>query len=132
MFYLPKHRDDIDNIGVPITVLINPEVEHLDDDVVSDFEGCLSVPGFRGKVVRSKTIRYTGLNERGEKIDRIASGWHARVVQVFASILLPSLTEDSSKTLQHEVDHLNGILYTTLMAEEDKLLTIEEWKQLAN
>lgn len=82
VFYLPKDRDDIDNVGVPTTVLINPELEYLDNGIVTDFEGCLSVPGYRGKVARSKVIKYTGLNEKGEEISRIASGWHARVVQV--------------------------------------------------
>ena len=74
--------------------------------------GCLSVPGMRGKVTRHKKIRYSGINEKGECIDRVAEGWHARLVQ-------------------HENDHLNGIVYTGLMAEEDKLLTYDEWKSLS-
>ena len=51
------------------------------------------------------------MNQRGEKIEQVAEGWHARLVQ-------------------HEFDHLNGILYPTLMAEEDQLLTVDEWKQI--
>lgn len=109
VFYLPSARDDVNKTGVPLTVLINPNVEFLDDNKVSDYEACLSVPGKRGLVSRANKIRYRGLNERGEPIDVIAEGWHARLVQ-------------------HEFDHLNGILYPSLMAQEDKLLTVDEWK----
>ena len=113
VFYLPPCRDDVNGKGVPLTVLINPSVEYLDDEsMVSDWEGCLSVPGRRGKVKRYRCIRYSGFSpESGERIERLAKGWHARVVQ-------------------HEFDHLNGILYPDLMAEEDKLLSIEEYNAL--
>ena len=57
VFYLPIARDDINHIGVPLTVLINPIIEPLDDQVTLDFEGCLSVPGFRGKVQRYRKIK---------------------------------------------------------------------------
>lgn len=77
---------------VPFTVLINPEIEYLDDDKEDGWEGCLSVPGMRGLVPRYKYIRYRALNLDGEEIVRFASGFHARVVQ-------------------HECDHLDGILY---------------------
>ena len=111
VFYLPAARDDIYHKGVPVTVLINPTVEPEGDEKINDYEGCLSVPGKRGKVLRYKKIRYTGLSPSGEVIDRVAEGWHARLVQ-------------------HEFDHLNGILYPELMTEEDKLLTLEEWKAI--
>ena len=113
VFYLPAARDDINNVGVPETVLINPIIKPLNDETVVDFEGCLSVPGFRGQVKRFKRISYTGFNQFGEFIERIAEGWHARLVQ-------------------HEFDHLNGVLYPELMAHEDKLLTLEEWKILTS
>lgn len=77
---------------VPRTVLINPVIEVLSDDKESGWEGCLSVPGMRGLVPRYTTIRYTGFDQHGNSIEREASGFHARVVQ-------------------HEVDHLDGILY---------------------
>ena len=77
---------------VPRTVLVNPTIEPLDDVLVEGWEGCLSVPGLRGVVPRHARIRYTGTDERGVRIDRIAEGFHARVVQ-------------------HEVDHLDGVLY---------------------
>lgn len=78
--------------NVPETVLINPIITPLDDSVEQDWEGCLSVPGMRGLVPRHANIRYQGQDEYGALIDRRVSGFHARVVQ-------------------HECDHLDGILY---------------------
>ncbi|TAN81666.1 MAG: peptide deformylase [Gallionella sp.] len=77
---------------VPETVLINPLITPLDDKLEEAWEGCLSVPGLRGLVPRFQNIRYQGYDEYGALLDRTASGFHARVVQ-------------------HECDHLNGILY---------------------
>jgi peptide deformylase len=77
---------------VPDTVLINPVITPLGNEVEEDWEGCLSVPGMRGVVPRFKSIRYRGFDENGALIDRTVSGFHARVVQ-------------------HECDHLDGILY---------------------
>lgn len=78
--------------SVPQTVLINPVIEPLSDEMEEDWEGCLSVPGMRGKVPRYTHIRYQGQDEFGSLIDRTVSGFHARVVQ-------------------HECDHLDGVLY---------------------
>ena len=77
---------------VPPTVLINPTITPLSDEEVSDWEGCLSVPGLRGMVPRWAHIRYTGFDQYGDAIDRVVDGFHARVVQ-------------------HECDHLWGKLY---------------------
>lgn len=77
---------------VPYTVLINPELFPLGEDLQEGWEGCLSVPGLRGLVPRYRHLRYTGLDEQGRPIDRTVTDFHARVVQ-------------------HEVDHLDGILY---------------------
>ena len=77
---------------VPKTILINPVIEPLGDSMQDGWEGCLSVPGLRGLVPRFERIRYRGFDERGTAIDREAEGFHARVVQ-------------------HECDHLDGILY---------------------
>jgi peptide deformylase len=77
---------------VPYTVLVNPQLEALDDEMEEGWEGCLSVPGMRGLVPRYKRLRYRGFDELGNAIDRTVSDFHARVVQ-------------------HEVDHLMGILY---------------------
>ena len=78
--------------SVPFTILINPLITPLNEEIEYGWEGCLSVPGMRGLVARHANIRYSGLNENGEQIDRTVSGFHARVVQ-------------------HECDHLDGILY---------------------
>jgi len=77
---------------VPPTVLINPVITPLGPEEEEDWEGCLSVPGLRGVVPRWSHIRYTGVDERGQSIDRTVDGFHARVVQ-------------------HECDHLIGKLY---------------------
>ncbi|HFD33433.1 MAG TPA: peptide deformylase [Gammaproteobacteria bacterium] len=78
--------------SVPETVLINPEIAILGPARESDWEGCLSVPQMRGLVPRYTSIRYRGYDEKGQLIEREAQGFHARVVQ-------------------HEVDHLDGVLY---------------------
>ncbi len=77
---------------VPYTVLVNPTLEPLGDEREDAWEGCLSVPGLRGLVPRFRRLRYHGFDLEGRPIDRTVSGFHARVVQ-------------------HEVDHLDGILY---------------------
>ncbi|GAA0753109.1 peptide deformylase [Ideonella azotifigens] len=87
---------------VPQTVLINPVITPLSDELEEGWEGCLSVPGLRGLVPRHSRIRYQGLDPQGRPIDREAEGFHARVVQ-------------------HEVDHLIGRLYPTRMADLRKL-----------
>lgn len=77
---------------VPTTVLINPVIEVDDTETEDGWEGCLSVPGMRGLVPRYRRLRYSGYDQRGARIERSASDFHARVVQ-------------------HECDHLDGILY---------------------
>jgi peptide deformylase len=77
---------------VPFTVLINPVLTPLSDAMEEGWEGCLSVPGMRGLVPRHASLRYQGVDARGQAIDRSVAGFHARVVQ-------------------HETDHLRGILY---------------------
>jgi len=78
--------------AVPFTVLVNPQLTALEDTLEEDWEGCLSVPGMRGVVPRFTQLHYQGFDQVGAAIDRTVSGFHARVVQ-------------------HEVDHLLGILY---------------------
>ena len=77
---------------VPYTVLVNPVLTPLGTDEDEGWEGCLSVPGMRGLVPRFRRLRYQGFDQHGTPIDRTVEGFHARVVQ-------------------HEVDHLDGILY---------------------
>jgi peptide deformylase len=83
---------------VPQTVLINPVIEPLGDEMTEGWEGCLSVPGLRGVVPRFARIRYRGFDPQGRPIEREADGFHARVVQ-------------------HECDHLIGRLYPTRMRD---------------
>jgi peptide deformylase len=83
---------------VPFTVLVNPKIELLTREVEEGWEGCLSVPGMRGVVPRYTKLRYTGFDEHGNPIEREAEGFHARVVQ-------------------HECDHLDGILYPQRMTD---------------
>ena len=84
--------NDTDADAVPETVLVNPVIELIGEEEVEDWEGCLSVPGLRGVVPRIEHLRYRGFDQYGNSIDRVAEGFHARVVQ-------------------HECDHLDGILY---------------------
>ena len=78
--------------SIPQTILINPTIVELSDQMEEGWEGCLSVPGMRGLVPRYTEIRYSGFDQKGNPIERVASDFHARVVQ-------------------HECDHLDGILY---------------------
>lgn len=87
----------------PLTVLINPDITILSPGTEGGWEGCLSVPGLRGWVERPAHIRYRGLGLDGETIDRVARGFHARVVQ-------------------HECDHLDGMLYTQRIGDLSRLI----------
>jgi peptide deformylase len=88
-----EHSDRYpDAAPVPRTILLNPVLTALDEECEEGWEGCLSVPGLRGVVPRHKRIRYCGFDPRGQAIERVAEGFHARVVQ-------------------HECDHLQGTLY---------------------
>lgn len=78
--------------AVPPTILVNPVLQPLGDETEEGWEGCLSVPGLRGVVPRWRRLRYSGFDADGRPIERTAEGFHARVVQ-------------------HECDHLDGILY---------------------
>jgi peptide deformylase len=84
--------------AVPFTELINPVLTPLSDEIEEDWEGCLSVPGLRGLVPRYRHLRYEGFDPRGQPIRREVTGFHARVVQ-------------------HECDHLSGILYPMRMRD---------------
>lgn len=92
---------------VPRTVLINPEFDYPDKEMVDGWEGCLSVPGLRGIVPRYRRIRYRGLDADGRRFERQAEEFHARVVQ-------------------HECDHLDGILYPQRMRDITSLGFEEE------
>lgn len=91
-----------DRESVPVTVLINPVITPLSDEMEDDWEGCLSVPGMLGLVPRYERISYRGFDQKGQLIEREADGFHARVVQ-------------------HECDHLDGVLYPQRMTDLSKL-----------
>ncbi|MFV2057131.1 MAG: peptide deformylase [Thiohalomonadales bacterium] len=92
MFELVENPRYPDEESIPFTILINPKITPLSNKMSDGWEGCLSVPGMRGLVSRYEHIQYSGYDQSGAKIEREVEGFHARVVQ-------------------HEVDHLLGILY---------------------
>ena len=92
---------------VPFTVLVNPKIVILSRDIEEEWEGCLSVPGMRGMVPRYTKLRYSGFDVEGNPIERVAEGFHARVVQ-------------------HECDHLDGILYPQRMTDMSRFGFNEE------
>ncbi len=83
---------------VPLTLLINPVIEILSEDTATSWEGCLSIPGMSGRVTRASHIRYAGFDPMGNALEREVKGFHAIVVQ-------------------HECDHLEGILYPMRMQD---------------
>jgi peptide deformylase len=93
--------------AIPKTVLINPTITALSEKKEAGWEGCLSVPGMRGVVSRFTHIRYTGYDASGNSLDVTADGFHARVVQ-------------------HECDHLDGIIYTQRLSDPLKFGFTEE------
>ena len=100
-FYLYLRYQDYENKDkIEITPLINPTFTPMGKETEDDWEGCLSIPGMQGLVRRFKKIKYSGFDLDGKKIENEVEGLHARVVQ-------------------HEVDHLNGILYTSRLAHKN-------------
>jgi peptide deformylase len=95
--------------AVPLTILINPFIEPLSAEFSMAFEACLSLPGMAGMVPRASHIRYGGLDEKGKAFEREATGFHARVVQ-------------------HECDHLDGVLYPLRMPDLSLFGYAEELK----
>ncbi len=101
VFLSPRERaetDAPDTDFAPLTVLVNPEFEPVGDDIAMGFEGCLSIPGITGSVPRHRRIVYRGHAPDGSPVEREATNFHARVVQ-------------------HEIDHLDGILFPMRMPD---------------
>jgi len=96
--------------NINISVLINPTLEKITDKTSDEWEGCLSIPGMLGLVRRFNRIKYSGLDLNGDKISKEVEGLHARVIQ-------------------HEFDHLNGILYTSRLAHKNAFGYSEEIEQ---
>jgi peptide deformylase len=94
--------------AIPLTVYVNPEITPLTESMDEDWEGCLSVPGLRGRVPRYTKIRLRAYNRQGKRVDFVAEGFHARVIQ-------------------HECDHLQGKVYLDRMRDTSSLMFIEEF-----
>lgn len=94
--------------AIPLTVYINPEITPLTEDMDEDWEGCLSVPGLRGRVPRYTKIRLRAYDRDGQRVDFVAEGFHARVIQ-------------------HECDHLWGKLYIDRVRDTTSLTFMEEF-----
>lgn len=109
IFYVPAVRSE-EGRPVPLTALVNPVIEPLTEEMAEGWEGCLSVPGMTGLVPRYTRIRYRGVTPSGGVIEREASGFHARVVQ-------------------HECDHLDGILYPMRMGDLTTFGFVDEMKR---
>jgi len=97
-----------DKAKVPLTVLVNPQITPLSDEMEEDWEGCLSIPDLRGRVPRYKTIHVQALDRNGNTLDFIANDFHARVIQ-------------------HEFDHLNGKVYIDRMRDLTTLTFLQEF-----
>jgi peptide deformylase len=112
IYFVPEHRvtgrpgDD----PVAMTVLVNPEIHPMGDGTYVDWEGCLSIPGMRGRVPRWERIRLIASDLDGSRTSRVVAGSHAR-------------------TVQHECDHLDGRLYPTRMTDLGSLGFVEELTQ---
>ena len=98
IFRVPEEESEVKDEPIKITVLINPKLSKISDETNNDWEGCLSIPGMSGLVKRFSKIRYEGFDLNGNVIKRTAEGLHARVVQ-------------------HEYDHLMGIMYINRLAD---------------
>ena len=112
-----RNLSDDNSKKINITALVNPEYKPIGDETENDWEGCLSIPGMLGLVKRYKRIDYTGFDLEGNKIKDKVDGLSAKVIQ-------------------HEVDHLNGILYTNRLADKSAFGFENEinkyWKNLTN
>ena len=112
--FIYRNPDIEDEEKIKISVLINPKIENISNETEDDWEGCLSIPGMSGLVRRSKKIKYSAIDLKGEKVSGEVEGLHARVIQ-------------------HEFDHLNGILYTSRLADKRAFGYSEEiekfWKK---
>ena len=109
--FASKSRDrEDDDSHVPLMVLINPEITPLTAEVVEDWEGCLSIPEIRGRVPRHKEIEVKAYDRRGKRISILARGVSARVIQ-------------------HESDHLDGVLFFDRMRSFETLTYLEEFNR---
>ena len=106
-YWMPSSDDEE---GIEPTVLLNPEFRPMGEDMVDGWEGCLSIPGLRGIVPRHRRIKAKGRTVEGEPVSLTADGLHARVIQ-------------------HEYDHLDGIVYLDRMTSPQSLAFEDEWER---
>ena len=109
IFFIPQERDTVEenNLGIDLTVMLNPEIQPLTNETNIDWEACLSVPNFMGAVERYSHIKYSWMDLSGNKREREAKGFHARAVQ-------------------HECDHLDGKLYPMRMSDFETFGFVDE------
>jgi peptide deformylase len=105
-----RNRADRERPEKEPVAIINPEILVVGSDVIEDWEGCLSIPDIRGRVVRAREIRVRGYDRRGERIELRAHGFPARVVQ-------------------HETDHLDGVLFVDRMRSFESLTFLDEYSR---
>ena len=110
LFVYQAGDDDDPEGGIPLTVVVNPEFEPLAGEPVSDWEGCLSIPDLRGWVPRHAALKLRAVDRRGRPFERIVSGFEARIVQ-------------------HEFDHLDGVLFLDRMQDLRSLAFLDEWQE---
>ena len=108
VFAVEAQKEQEETPGIPLMVLVNPVVTPLGDAIAEDWEGCLSIPGIRGRVPRHREIRVEALDRRGEALDFAASDFYARVIQ-------------------HESDHLQGIVFLDRMKSFETLTFLDEY-----
>ena len=112
--FIYRNPEIVEEEKIKVSVLINPKIEKISNETEDDWEGCLSIPGMSGLVRRSKKIKYSAIDLKGEKVSGEVDGLHARVIK-------------------HEFDHLNGILYTSRLADKRAFGYSEEiekfWKK---
>ena len=112
--FAPRPADEDDEMDrVPLMTLINPEITSVGDETVEDWEGCLSIPDIRGKVPRSRQIVVRAFDRRGKRIELRASNFTARVIQ-------------------HETDHLDGVLFFDRMKSFETLTFLDEFGRYWN
>ena len=111
--FIYRNPDIEEGDKIKVSVLINPVIENISDETEDNWEGCLSIPGMSGLVRRFKKIKYSAIDLKGKTVSGEVDGLHARVIQ-------------------HEFDHLNGILYTSRLADKRAFGYTEEiekfWK----
>ena len=99
-----------DKDRILLTVFVNPEITEYGEEIEEDWEGCLTLPDLRGRVPRAKTVKVVALNRHGEKFEILAEGFLARIIQ-------------------HEVDHMNGVVYADRMSDLSTLTYLSEWEK---